>query len=61
MPLKVEAHEFFALAEPGAFKGLGSGSAEQAAAAPVKKTKPNEPCPCNSGKKYKKCCFKVSG
>ena len=21
-----------------------------------KKTKPNEPCPCGSGKKYKKCC-----
>ncbi len=22
----------------------------------VKKTSPNEPCPCGSGKKYKKCC-----
>ena len=22
-----------------------------------KKTKPNEPCPCGSGKKYKKCCM----
>ena len=21
-----------------------------------KKTKPNDPCPCKSGKKYKKCC-----
>jgi uncharacterized protein YchJ len=21
-----------------------------------KKGKPNEPCPCGSGKKYKKCC-----
>ena len=21
------------------------------------KTRPNDPCPCNSGKKYKKCCF----
>ena len=22
------------------------------------KTKPNDKCPCGSGKKYKKCCFK---
>eukprot|EP00041_Stephanoeca_diplocostata_P015867 m.305550 g.305550 ORF g.305550 m.305550 type:complete len:522 (-) comp20181_c2_seq6:133-1698(-) len=25
------------------------------------KVKPNEPCPCGSGSKYKKCCFSVSG
>jgi len=24
----------------------------------VEKIKPNEPCPCGSGKKYKKCCGK---
>ena len=24
----------------------------------LEKTKPNEPCPCGSGKKYKKCCGK---
>ena len=23
----------------------------------VKKIPPNSPCPCDSGKKYKKCCF----
>lgn len=23
------------------------------------KQKPNEPCNCGSGKKYKKCCFKI--
>jgi hypothetical protein len=23
----------------------------------IKKTKPNAPCPCDSGLKYKKCCF----
>ena len=23
-----------------------------------KKVYPNEPCPCGSGKKYKKCCLK---
>ena len=22
----------------------------------AKRVKPNEPCPCGSGKKYKKCC-----
>ena len=29
---------------------------------PIKKTKigRNEPCPCGSGKKYKKCCLKKS-
>ena len=25
-----------------------------------KKVKPNEPCPCGSGKKYKKCCSVVT-
>lgn len=25
----------------------------------TQKTKPNEPCPCGSGKKYKNCCGKV--
>ncbi len=25
------------------------------------KTKPNEPCPCGSGKKYKKCCGRLNG
>ncbi len=29
----------------------------RAAAAPVK-IRPNDPCPCGSGKKYKKCCMK---
>jgi len=23
---------------------------------PGKKARPNDPCPCGSGKKYKKCC-----
>lgn len=26
----------------------------------IKKIYPNEPCPCGSGKKYKKCCGKIS-
>jgi hypothetical protein len=25
------------------------------------KVKPNEPCPCGSGKKYKKCCGALNG
>ena len=29
----------------------------RAAVAPVK-IRPNDPCPCGSGKKYKKCCMK---
>jgi hypothetical protein len=38
----------------------GVKGAAQAASAQIKSTKPktgrNEPCPCGSGKKYKKCC-----
>ena len=26
----------------------------------TKKIKPNSKCPCDSGKKYKKCCYKLS-
>ena len=26
----------------------------------VEKIKPNDPCPCGSGKKYKKCCGRVN-
>ena len=40
---------------------VGEDGAELVAAAPKptpkkKKIKPNDRCPCNSGKKYKKCC-----
>eukprot|EP00615_Pteridomonas_danica_P011257 CAMPEP_0114359174 /NCGR_PEP_ID=MMETSP0101-20121206/22818_1 /TAXON_ID=38822 ORGANISM="Pteridomonas danica, Strain PT" /NCGR_SAMPLE_ID=MMETSP0101 /ASSEMBLY_ACC=CAM_ASM_000211 /LENGTH=159 /DNA_ID=CAMNT_0001502583 /DNA_START=12 /DNA_END=491 /DNA_ORIENTATION=+ len=37
------------------FKSLVKGVKQEPV---VKKTKPNEPCPCGSGKKYKKCCGK---
>ena len=50
-----DRHEFYALAEQGCFKGLNSGPGG-ATRKPTKKIKPNEPCPCGSGKKYKKCC-----
>ncbi len=38
------------------------GQADSSAAAPLRNTAPkagrNDPCPCGSGKKYKKCCGK---
>ena len=37
----------------GGGKSLGSGPAKAAV-----KIYPNDPCPCGSGKKYKKCCGK---
>ena len=37
-----------------------TGSAPPAPRIHVKKTKPNESCPCGSGKKYKKCCMHSS-
>jgi len=47
--------------------GQSNGGAKEKAApkpAPVRtgpKVKPNEPCPCGSGKKYKKCCGNQAG
>lgn len=43
---------------------VGFGGTQQASAAPrtisgVKKVGRNDPCPCGSGKKYKKCCGKA--
>ena len=43
-------------------KETGTGAASQSAVkkSPIKKDKkvgPNDPCPCGSGKKYKKCCM----
>ena len=37
----------------GGQRSLGSGAAKAAV-----KIYPNDPCPCGSGKKYKKCCGK---
>ena len=45
------------VAKPTAASGGSDGSEK---AKPVKKSKkvgPNDPCPCGSGKKYKKCCM----
>ena len=43
-------------------KETGTAAANKSAVkqAPVRKEKkagPNDPCPCGSGKKYKKCCM----
>ena len=40
--------------------GQSSGSDESLKKEPVRKAikiGPNDPCPCGSGKKYKKCCY----
>lgn len=34
-----------------------NGTAEYAVARVAKTPDRNDPCPCNSGKKYKKCCM----
>jgi preprotein translocase subunit SecA len=38
------------------FAGGGSGTVEKKQAISAKKAGRNDPCPCGSGKKYKKCC-----
>ena len=38
----------------------GDGANEEKSISQInKKVKRNEPCPCGSGKKYKKCCGKL--
>ena len=55
---KVSDLEFFVLAETGVFEPLvkAAGASQGMTKKSVKKVKPNSPCPCGSGKKYKKCC-----
>jgi len=40
------------------FIGGGASSAPKQPVLAPKKAGPNDPCPCGSGKKYKKCCNK---
>ncbi len=42
--------------EPVMFMNLGEGSQQRAEKQKDKKVGRNDPCPCGSGKKYKKCC-----
>ena len=56
---RAEDHEFYRYAEPdGSFKPMGGTAPRTATQKRAKKTKPNDPCPCGSGKKFKKCCRK---
>lgn len=41
--------------EGKSFTAIG-GAAKQQPKTAAGKVKPNDPCPCNSGKKAKKCC-----
>jgi hypothetical protein len=51
------ADHAFVLHKEKSMKPLVKGGSAPAKAAP--KVKPNDPCPCGSGKKYKKCCGAV--
>ena len=53
--LKAEDHRF-KLHKDKAFSSLVKQKPGGEDKAKVVKGKPNEPCPCGSGKKYKKCC-----
>eukprot|EP00669_Euglena_mutabilis_P010408 TRINITY_DN5160_c0_g1_i1.p1 TRINITY_DN5160_c0_g1~~TRINITY_DN5160_c0_g1_i1.p1 ORF type:complete len:189 (+),score=40.21 TRINITY_DN5160_c0_g1_i1:28-567(+) len=50
---RLEDHAFSAYVDRD-FQGLSAGSKKVAPKA--HKAKPNDPCPCGSGKKHKKCC-----
>mmetsp|Transcript_51805 Transcript_51805/g.144644 ORF Transcript_51805/g.144644 Transcript_51805/m.144644 type:complete len:173 (-) Transcript_51805:154-672(-) len=48
----------FKLHKDSNFKPMVKGAGGVTKKKEDKKPKPNEPCPCGSGKKYKKCCGK---
>ena len=50
------ADHSFKMHKDSSFKPLVKGAGAKVV---TKKTKPNDPCPCGSGKKYKKCCGKI--
>ncbi len=53
---KEEAIERKAVAKITSTSSGGDGSVKKTPVVKKKATGPNEPCPCGSGKKYKKCC-----
>ena len=55
----VAAHAFQPYVDGKNFSSMG-GVAKQAPKVSAGKVKPNDPCPCNSGKKAKKCCHDQS-
>ena len=52
---KAEDHRFV-LHKDKSFNPLVKRKAAAATEPKEAKTKPNDPCPCGTGKKYKKCC-----
>lgn len=54
----IEDHKFKEFKDPKSFKSYLGQTSAPAVAAPKKKIKPNDKCPCGSAKKYKKCCRK---
>jgi len=51
----VSAHAFAPYVDGKAFTSMG-GAPKQQPKTSAGKVKPNDPCTCQSGKKYKKCC-----
>merc|ERR1711957_1051966 len=51
--LKASDHTFSLYKDKACKSMVSSGPTTKSEA----KTKPNDPCPCGSGKKYKKCCM----
>ena len=56
MPRRQEDVERKAVAKVTATSSGGDDTVKQAPVRKGKKVGPNDPCPCGSGKKYKKCC-----
>ena len=56
MPRRQEDDERKAVAKVTATSSGGDDTVKQAPVRKGKKVGPNAPCPCGSGKKYKKCC-----
>ena len=55
----VSGHAFAPYADGKSFTRIGGGKKNEPAVKKASKVKPNEPCSCGSGKKYKKCCGAV--
>ena len=54
--LREEMKRYAALASKGKKVSVAEGEQQKTIRNPGRKIMPNDPCPCGSGKKYKKCC-----
>ena len=50
-------HKFELFTDSKSFIPVGGEKAKSQPTVGGKKTKPNEKCPCGTGKKFKKCCM----